>query len=201
MQRCRMSRAVVSRMVILLTGWGLAAQKLLYNFQNVFFSSVFSHLKVLNVKDWGKWNLCLLAGKGVEIAKKPLYGVSRHLFFYVRQVFLLFTHLNMKRCWNSRTAESRMVILLISWGLQKKLPLFLLVLSRLKMQRCRISRAVVGRMVILLTGWGPGISSETSTLSFKTYFFLCVFPFEGAEFQSLREVECLASCWQGPGYS
>ena len=36
--RCRMLRVVVSRMVILLTGWGLeTAQKLLYNFQNIFF--------------------------------------------------------------------------------------------------------------------------------------------------------------------
>ena len=57
-------------------------------------------------------------------------------------------------------------------------------------------------MVILLTGGGLEIAPKPLYyISFKTQFYLRVFPFEGAEVQSLREVECLSSCWQGPGYS
>jgi hypothetical protein len=46
--------------------------------------------------------------------------------------------------------------------------------------------------------WGPGNSSKNLKnfyMTFKTYFFLCVFPFEGAECQGLREVESLSSFW------
>ena len=67
---------------------------------------------MLNFKNWGKWNLCLLAGKGVEMGKKPLYWVSRHLFFPLMACFLLSTNLKLKRCWNSRTVGSSLWIFL-----------------------------------------------------------------------------------------
>jgi hypothetical protein len=51
-------------------------------------------------------------------------------------------------------------------------------------------------MVILLTGGGLEIAPKPLYyISFKTQFYLRVFPFEGAEFQRLREVEFLSSCW------
>ena len=73
-------------------GPGNSSKTSISSFQT-YISSAFSHLKVLNFKNLGKWNHCLLAGKGVEMAKKLLDWVSRHLFFYVRKVFLLFPHL------------------------------------------------------------------------------------------------------------
>ena len=51
-------------------------------------------------------------------------------------------------------------------------------------------------MVILLTGGGLEIAPKPLYyISFKTQFYLRVFPFEGAEFQRLREVESLCFSW------
>ena len=74
--------------------------------------------------------------------------------------------------------------------------LLILVFTNLKLKRCRNARAVESRMVILLTGGGLEIAPKPLYyISFKTQFYLRVFPFEGAEFQRLREVESLCSSW------
>ena len=98
-------------------GPGNSSKTSILSFQT-YMSSAFSHLKVLNFKNWGKWNLCLLAGKGVEMAKKLLDWVSRHLFFLRTEGFsLIFPFGNHRGTEIQGTVGSRMVILLISWGL------------------------------------------------------------------------------------
>ena len=82
---------------------------------------LFSHLKTKRSKiskAVGSRIVILLTGGGLEIAKKLLNWVSRHFFSMYGRFWSYFPIWKPQGRWNSRTVGSRMVILLISWGLQ-----------------------------------------------------------------------------------